>query len=42
MYISSYVGNTKTITQSALQNFQEEMGKVLNDPYKVSICGGYK
>ena len=30
-----FVGNTRTISQSALQTFQEEMGKVLNDPYKV-------
>ena len=28
-------GNTKVITQSALQIFQEEMGKVMKDPYKV-------
>ena len=26
------------ITQSALQTFQEEMGKVVRDPYKVSVC----
>ena len=25
------------ITQSALQTFQEEMGKVVRDPYKVSV-----
>lgn len=31
------LGNTRTITQSALQTFQEEMGKVLKDPYKVYI-----
>jgi len=24
------------ISQNALQSFQEEMGKVLNDPYKVN------
>ena len=24
------------ISQTALQNFQEEMGKVMRDPYKVS------
>ena len=30
-----FLGNTKVITQSALQRFQEEMGKALNDPYKV-------
>ena len=29
-------GNTKVITQLALQTFQEEMGKVLKDPYKVN------
>ena len=30
-----FAGNTKVISQSALQTFQEEMGKVLKDPYKV-------
>jgi hypothetical protein len=30
-----WFGNTKVITQSALQTFQEEMGKVIKDPYKV-------
>ncbi|CAC5400985.1 NUG2 [Mytilus coruscus] len=30
-----WFGNTRVITQSALQNFQEEMAKVKNDPYKV-------
>ena len=25
------------ITQSALQTFQEEMGKVIKDPYKVNM-----
>lgn len=29
------VGNTRVITQSALQTFQDEMKKVKNDPYKV-------
>lgn len=29
-------GNTRVISQNALQSFQDEMGKVLNDPYKVS------
>ena len=29
------IGNTKVITQSALQRFQEEMGKAMKDPYKV-------
>ena len=33
--INHDLGNTRTITQSALQTFQEEMGKVLKDPYKV-------
>jgi len=28
-------GNTRVITQTALQTFQEEMGKVMKDPYKV-------
>ena len=32
------LGNTKVITQSALQTFQEEMGKIVRDPYKVSVC----
>ena len=31
------LGNTKVITQSALQTFQEEMGKVIKDPYKVNM-----
>ena len=31
------VGNTRVIGQSALQTFQEEMGKVLKDPYKVCV-----
>ncbi|XP_033105254.1 nucleolar GTP-binding protein 2-like [Anneissia japonica] len=30
-----WFGNTRVITQGALQNFQEELGKVLKDPYKV-------
>lgn len=30
-----FLGNTRIISQSALQTFQEEMGKVLKDPYKV-------
>ncbi|XP_022107967.1 nucleolar GTP-binding protein 2-like [Acanthaster planci] len=30
-----WFGNTRVITQSALQTFQEEMGKVLKDPYRV-------
>jgi len=30
-----WFGNTRVISQNALQNFQEEMGKVLKDPYKV-------
>ncbi len=28
-------GNTRVITQSALQTFQDEMVKVIKDPYKV-------
>lgn len=30
-----WFGNSKTISQSALQKFQEELGKAVNDPYKV-------
>lgn len=30
-----WFGNTRVITQNALQTFQEEMSKVKNDPYKV-------
>jgi len=30
-----WFGNTKVIAQSALQTFQEEMGKVMRNPYKV-------
>lgn len=30
-----WFGNTRVITQNALQTFQEEMTKVKNDPYKV-------
>ncbi|XP_062592743.1 nucleolar GTP-binding protein 2-like [Saccostrea cucullata] len=30
-----WFGNTRVITQNALQTFQEEMAKVRNDPYKV-------
>ncbi|CAH3174806.1 unnamed protein product, partial [Porites evermanni] len=30
-----WFGNTRVISQNALQSFQDEMGKVLNDPYKV-------
>ncbi|XP_064604562.1 uncharacterized protein LOC135469868 [Liolophura sinensis] len=29
------VGNTRVVTQNALQTFQEELGKVMRDPYKV-------
>ena len=28
-------GNTRVVTQSALQTFQEEMDKVKKDPYKL-------
>lgn len=31
------VGNTRVVTQSALQKFQEEMGKVVRDPYQVHM-----
>lgn len=30
-----WFGNTKTVTQSALQKFQEELGKAIRDPYQV-------
>lgn len=30
-----WFGNTRTITQSSLQKFQEELGKAVRDPYKV-------
>lgn len=30
-----WFGNTRVITQNALQTFQVEMGKVMKDPYKV-------
>ena len=33
----SFSGNTKVITQSALQRFQDEMGKAMKDPYKVQL-----
>ena len=29
------LGNTRVVTQTALQTFQDEMGKVMKDPYKV-------
>jgi nuclear GTP-binding protein len=31
------IGNTRVITQNALQKFQDEMDKVKNDPYKLII-----
>ena len=31
------IGNTRVISQPALQAFQEHMGKVLKDPYKVEF-----
>ena len=34
MFVYS-IGNTRVITQDALQNFQDEMAKVKKDPYKV-------
>jgi nuclear GTP-binding protein len=30
-----WFGNTRTVTQNALQKFQEELGKALKDPYRV-------
>jgi nuclear GTP-binding protein len=30
-----WFGNTRTVTQNALQKFQEELGKALKDPYQV-------
>ncbi|ELT88313.1 hypothetical protein CAPTEDRAFT_185256, partial [Capitella teleta] len=30
-----WFGNTRVISQNALQTFQDEMGKVMKDPYKV-------
>lgn len=30
-----WFGNTRTVTQSALQKFQEELGKAMKDPYQV-------
>jgi nuclear GTP-binding protein len=30
-----WFGNTRVITQNALQTFQDEMNKVKNDPYKL-------
>ncbi|KAF6034791.1 GNL2 [Bugula neritina] len=30
-----WFGNTRVITQNALQKFQDEMGKVMKDPYQV-------
>ena len=35
-FLLLYKGNTRVITQGALQTFQNEMGKVMKDPYKVS------
>jgi nuclear GTP-binding protein len=32
-----WFGNTRVITQTALQTFQDEMNKVKNDPYKLII-----
>ena len=36
-YIVPFLGNTRVITQNALQQFQDEMGKVMKDPYKVVL-----
>jgi len=30
-------GNTRVVTQTALQKFQEEMTKAMKDPYKVVL-----
>lgn len=30
-----WFGNTRTVTQNALQKFQEELGKAMKDPYRV-------
>ena len=32
------IGNTRVITQAALQTFQDEMGKAVDNPYKVIEC----
>lgn len=32
-----WFGNTRVITQNALQTFQEEMGKASSDPYKMVL-----
>ncbi|XP_029826831.3 nucleolar GTP-binding protein 2 [Ixodes scapularis] len=32
-----WFGNTKVVTQTALQNFQEELGKAMRDPYQVVL-----
>jgi nuclear GTP-binding protein len=32
-----WFGNTRVITQNALQTFQDEMGKAANDPYKLIL-----
>ena len=34
--ILNYAGNTRVITQTALQKFQEEMGKTVRDPTRYS------
>ena len=35
-FLFGCLGNTRVITQTALQTFQEEMGKAMKDPYKVT------
>ncbi len=37
IYLFLIKGNTRVITQNALQKFQEEMDKAQNDPYKLII-----
>ena len=35
LFLNRWFGNTRVVTQQALQTFQEEMGKVKADPYRV-------
>ena len=37
LWVGARAGNTRVITQSALQTFQEEMKKAMKDPYKVVL-----
>ena len=36
-FCAAMAGNTRVVTQSALQEFQDDMGKVMKDPYKVVL-----